>query len=142
MKNNSSWINQLKYRWCNIHPYSEAIPIMTKDGSKYWICLDKRRPINIYIEKNARSCGVIRLIWDEEHLGLCDFYIKPNYRGKGLGTKLLSWLILYASQDNIHQIEALVIPENNKDYDRLMSWYLRQGFYRGSPERRSIIMDL
>jgi ribosomal protein S18 acetylase RimI-like enzyme len=142
MGNNISWIKHLKYRRCNIHPSSNAISITTNEESIYWICLEESRPAEIIIGKNARCCGIIRIRWDRDVLEICDLRIMGQHRGKGLGTKILLWIIAYAQQENIQQIWAIVSPENLCDFDRLMNWYLRYGFHRESPDGKFIIMDL
>ena len=55
---------------------------------------------------------------------------------------MLHALIEYARQENIHQILAIVSPENYYDFDRLMNWYLRFGFHKESPDGKSIIMNI
>ena len=142
MRKNSSWIDQLKYRWCNIPPYSDATSITTNNGDVFWISLDESRPAEIIIGKNARFCGVIRFFWDQDVLEICDLRILGKYRSKGLGSQVLHWIIEYARQENIHQILAIVSPENYYDFDRLMNWYLRFGFHKESPDGKSIIMNI
>ncbi len=142
MGNNIPWIKHLKYRWFNIHPCSNAISITTNEESIYWIYLEESRPAEIIIGKNARCCGIIRVHWDRDVLEICDLRIMEQHRGKGLGTKILLWIITYARKENIKQIWAIVSPEKFCDFDRLMNWYLRFGFHRESPDGKFIIMDL
>ena len=142
MRNNISWINHIKYRWCNIHPSSLAISIKTKEGSVFWICLEESRPAEIIIGKNAKCCGIIRIHWEQDILEICDLRIVEKHRGNGLGSEILLWIFAYARQENIKQIWAIVSPENFCDFDRLMNWYLRYGFHRELPDGKFIIMDL
>lgn len=142
MRRNNSWIDHLRYRWCNIHPFSHALSITNKDGSVFWICLEESRPAEIIIGKNARCCGIIRIHWEQDILEICDLRIVEKHRGNGLGTEILLWIISYAQQENIQQIWAIVSPENFCDFDRLMDWYLRYGFHRESPDGKFLIMDL
>jgi len=142
MRKNSSWIDQLKYRWCNIHPYSDATSITANNGDVFWISLDEGRPAEIIIGKNARICGVIRILWDGDVIELCDLFLVEKHRGKGLGSQIIHWIIEYARKENIHQICAIVTPENYCDFDRLMNWYLRFGFRRKTSDGKSIILNL
>lgn len=142
MRINSSWINHLKYRWCNIHPCSNAMSIISNEGSIYWIYLEESRPAEIIIGKNGRCCGIVRIYWKQDVLEICDLIISEQHRGKGLGSKILLWIIAYARKENIKQIWAIVSPENFCDFDRLMNWYLRFGFHRESQDGKFIIMDL
>jgi len=142
MSDDISWLSQIKYRLFNKRPYPDAQFIETYEGTKFWIDFDEQKPLLIGVGKNARLCGFIRLLWKNETLEICEINLFPKYRGKGLGTQLLNWLITYARQENIKELWGLVAPEDEQDFDRLMAWYLRHGFQRETQSGNSIRLRL
>ena len=133
-----SWLDQLSYKLFNKYPYPDTPFVTSNDGSVYWIDFIDKRPSQISIGKNAHHCGLINLIWKKETLEIWDINLFPKYRGRGLGTQLLNWLIAYARQENMMSLWGLVSPEEDHNFDRLLAWYLRNGFTRESPSGKSI----
>ena len=136
-----SWLDELKYKFFNIFPYPDTPFIKTEDGSVFWIDFVDKRPPQISIGKSGHHCGIINLIWNYESLEVWDINLFPKYRGKGVGTLLLNWLIGYARQENMRYLWGAVSPEDEQDFDRLMAWYLRNGFERES-SKDSILLKL
>ena len=142
MSDGISWISQVKYRLFNKFPYPDMPFVKIEDGSIFWIDFVDQKPSHISIGKNARHCGLIKLLWKNETLEIWDINLFPKYRGKGLGTQLLNWLIFYARKEKMQEIWGLVVPEDEQDFDRLMAWYLCHGFQRESPSGKRIRMML
>jgi len=44
------------------------------------------------------------LLWKNKTLKIWDIKLFPKYRGKGLGTQLLNWLVDYAQKENMQEI--------------------------------------
>lgn len=137
-----NWFKAIRFRWLNIHPCSQAISIITKEGEKYWIEIDERWPDEIYVLQNGKACGLARMNWLEDQLELWDLFIFEKHRWHGLGTAFLQWLISYARQKKTPRIWAIVSPEKGLDCSRVMDWYIRQGFHRESSQGRTIVLDL
>lgn len=72
MSDNISWLSQTKYRLFNIHPNPDAQFIKSNDGTKFWIDHEEQKPSVIGIGKNGRLCGLIKLLWKNETLEICD----------------------------------------------------------------------
>lgn len=137
-----NWVKSFRFRWLNIHPSNRAIPIVTEEGAKYWIEVNESQPTAIIVSHNGKVCGLVRMIWYEDRLELWDLFIWEKHRGHGLGTALLQWIIMYARQENEPKIWAIVSPEPGLDFERVMAWYLRQGFHQVSCNSRAIVYDL
>lgn len=138
-----SWLEDLKYRFLNIHPNSEAIKLITREGKCYWFSLVGKRPREIFLGKNARHCGTLRILWHKNRvLELCDIYLPEKHRGNGLGTQLIQWLINYARNEKMIGIWGMVVSEKDQDFDRLMAWYLRNGFQKDTPSSKSVRLIL
>lgn len=76
----------------------------------------------------AAGCGGVKLV-DREYGELKRMYVRPAFRGMGLGKQLVGWLAAYACQHGvpllrletgIHQVEAIGL-------------YERMGFHRIAP---------
>ena len=61
---------------------------------------------------------------NNSYLYLDDFCVDSNYRGKGIGTKLIEWIISYAKENGIG-ILKLHVDENNIT---ALSFYNKLGF--------------
>ncbi len=58
--------------------------------------------------------------------GLTDFYLKPEWRGRGEGTKALELVVHEATLSGVHALHLLVDPKN----ERAARLYERIGFER------------
>lgn len=137
-----SWLDELKYKYFNIFPYPDTPFVKTEDGSVYWIDFKGNKPSHICIGKNARPCGLIKLFWKNDTLEIWDIILPLKYRGNGLGTQLLIWLISFARQENMQYLWGMVVTDPEQYFDRTMAWYLRHGFERVSPTGNHIRMKL
>ncbi|MCD8166713.1 MAG: GNAT family N-acetyltransferase [Bacteroides sp.] len=53
-----------------------------------------------------------RYTWSGKALYMDDLYIRPTFRGKGLGTKLIDKVIQYAKENNCHKLRWQVSDWN------------------------------
>jgi ribosomal protein S18 acetylase RimI-like enzyme len=136
------WVKRQLFRWFNICATHDAVPIDDQYGKRFWTSIEDEYPTEMMIWRHGKFCGLIRMSWQPDHLELWDIFVQDKYRGKGLGTAMLKWLVGYAEGRNITKIWAVVSPENPPDFDRVMGWYLHQGFRRKSPNSHVITMDL
>lgn len=51
-----------------------------------------------------------------------------NFRGRGIGTAMIEFLVDYARANSIKRIEGEVKPHDFKDNPDLPDWYRRRGF--------------
>ncbi len=51
-----------------------------------------------------------------------------NYRGRGLGPKLLRFIVETARQSGVQQITGDLLPQSIKEWPDLPDWYREQGF--------------
>lgn len=63
--------------------------------------------------------------------------VSRNYRGQGVGTKLLNELEIWANEHNIHRLELTVVIQN----DAGLSLYKKQGFEVEGTKRDSLFID-
>jgi ribosomal protein S18 acetylase RimI-like enzyme len=137
-----NFIKGIRFQLFNIPPSDTGKPIVTRNGTKYWLCMDEFPPHTIGAFRKGKNCGFIRVLWFDDHLELGQLTVLKKYRRKGLGTALLQWLITYCRNEKIPKIWAIIQPENEVDFDWLMEWYLRQGFVRESQESKVIVFNL
>jgi len=123
----------IQKRIFNNKPSNNALPVFTKKRRKYWITFNENIPIVVIISRCGRTCGFIKLIWHNDKLELIDVNLIEKYRNHGLGTKLIQWLISFSAKKKMTCTQAHVSPEDGFEFNRLMAWYLRQGFKRLSP---------
>ncbi len=91
---------------------------------------DPRLGFAWFIEADGIVAGyaVLTLGFDHEYGGttsiLTDFYLKPEFRGQGIGPQVLSQIETEARQNKINTIELCVIEGN----DRARRTYEKAGF--------------
>lgn len=51
-----------------------------------------------------------------------------GYRGSGLGTAFLTFIVEIARRQGIQRIEGTVHPDRSEDSERLLRWYQKMGF--------------
>ncbi len=115
---------------------------MTSGGAKYWVSCEGNRPSEIHLGQYGKPCGLIRLAWSENQIDLCDIFIFPEHRWNGLGTAFLRFLIQFAREKKIKRIDAIVSPEHGLDFDRILAWYIKNGFQCASTEGRLIFLNI
>lgn len=87
----------------------------------------KGQIILFWLAEAVVGYAIIIYFWSNEYGGniatLDEFYVKPEWRGKGIGTAFLSHLA--ATEDtSVKGIQLEVTPSN----ERALAYYLRQGF--------------
>ena len=86
------------------------------DGGGFWVALEGDEVIGCMgFEKTSEDRGCMKR-----------FYIKKNYRRKGVGLKLLEELVGFCKKNNIKEIYASTIAEMTG----AANFYLKNGFER------------
>jgi len=80
------------------------------------------------IEGRPAGCVALRRS-DAERAEFKRLYVRPEYRGRGLGRVLLDWVIARARQSGYRELVADTMPVMKTALDM----YLRAGFERTSP---------
>lgn len=137
-----SLIKKIRVRWFNHPPSENAIPLTTRGGAKYWVSYEGNQPSEITVGQYGKLCGLMRLTWSENQIDLGDFFIFPEHRWNGLGTAFLRFLIQFAKEKKIKRIDAIVAPESGLDFDRVLAWYIKNGFQRKSISGNAIFLNL
>ena len=81
----------------------------------------------VAVFENSRAVGMGRLIGDGIYLIIVDIVVDPAYQGKGIGSKIVSMLIEYATKE---------LPDGGRTSIQLISekgkepFYEKQGFKR------------
>lgn len=115
--------NQYSYQNCLVAAEKEQIiaAVNSYDGAKL---IELRIPIIQYIQDHFNAN-----FWPEDETQAGEYYIDslgvdPNQQGKGIGSKLLSFLILeYVTQNK--QCLGLLVDDENSEAKKL---YLKLGF--------------
>lgn len=69
---------------------------------------------------------------------LDELYLLPAFRGRGIGTEVIAWLVAYARRTGLRSLH-LEVDEANADGQR---FYLARGFhYRGHMHLMSLALD-
>jgi ribosomal protein S18 acetylase RimI-like enzyme len=127
-------INRLCISIFNSAPTKNAIQIKSFDQKRYWLIFDEHLPTDILVIFYGHPVGLIKLLWHDDVLELCNIHIFIKYRGRGIGTTLINWLISFAKQNHVEKIWGIIRPEKQSNFDRLLNWYIKQGFLRESPD--------
>ena len=94
--------------------------LQDRTGWRCWIAESKQTPVgNIWaqlVEKIPNPAAET-----ECYLYITNFYVREEFRGKGIGTRLLSEALTWAKTNNAHT--AILWPR-----ERSKSLYLRHGF--------------
>jgi GNAT superfamily N-acetyltransferase len=64
---------------------------------------------------------------DTKSIYLSDLYLKPEFQGKGIGTKIMKEIIDFADKNQL-PITLVPAPESIKDIKRLNRFYQKFGF--------------
>lgn len=107
-----------------IHPSDESLSKMLDD------CLSGGPYIEGYVFENdgqIAGYGILAKSYSTEACGLCiwieDIYVKPNHRGKGLGSSFLSFV-----EDHYRHSAARIRLEAEPDNSRAIEVYRKAGF--------------
>lgn len=79
---------------------------------------EKEHIMGFVVENNSKeiigytTCFFAYHTWIGKSLYMDDLYVKPAYRGKGLGTKLISKIIDYAKSENCKKLKWQVSDWN------------------------------
>ncbi len=84
--------------------------------------------INIFcVDDTVVGYAIVIYYWSNEYGGniasIDEFYVKPLWRGKGIGTSFLE-LVTTRNANNLKGIQLEVTPANNK----ALTYYSRNGF--------------
>jgi ribosomal protein S18 acetylase RimI-like enzyme len=120
-------IEELKLLWENNNSPTQRYFIngIEKGDIEFWIVED---------EENRRLVGELYIFWDSEDKDeangkdrayLCAFRINEDYRGRGLGSKLMKGVLERVVEKGFHEI---TIGVDNNDADRLSQMYKSWGF--------------
>ena len=74
------------------------------------------------------------VLWQKDLAELRDFYVKPNYRNKGVGRKLLEATLEFCKKKNVRKIHAKLFPQYFKffkEYGFFKEGKLRSHFAEG-----------
>lgn len=66
----------------------------------------------VEIESDGKIIGFAQAVWDANTGTILRLYVRPDYRGQGIGTDLLQWTVDALADENVKQIETLVLSEN------------------------------
>jgi GNAT superfamily N-acetyltransferase len=80
------------------------------------------------VDGEAAGCGALRRI-DTERVEAKRLYVRPSYRGQGLGPALLEWLIEHARYLGYREMLGDTMPV----MERALALYDRYGFERVPP---------
>ena len=79
-----------------------------------------------YINGSVRlSQGVAVIPEQEQYLEIENIYVKPAFRNRQIGSKLMDRLLEVAAQNGI---EKFVVATVSKDMDKVLNFYRRYGF--------------
>ena len=67
---------------------------------------------NMLVYDDGIIKGVINRIFEEDAVEICEFYVEPFFKGKGIGKKLIQQVILEARTSKRNKIFLWVIEDN------------------------------
>ena len=92
----------------------------------YFLVATSDEEIVGYINGSVRlSQGVAVIPEQEQYLEIENIYVKPAYRNRQIGSKLMDRLLEVAAQNGI---EKFVVATVSKDMDKVLNFYRRYGF--------------
>ena len=75
-----------------------------------------------YINNEAQNIGYIGLSKKQEYLFLSKFYIKKDYRNKGIGTKVFEFIKDFANKNSYKKIQLTVNKNNTNTIKAYKKW--------------------
>lgn len=106
----------------NITPYKELENgFIDNYLDKFYI--DNNNVIFVALDNND-IIGFISLCKNEDNIYIDDYSVKEEYRGKGIGSKLMSLANTYALENNINELITHVETANKKSIE----FYKNKGF--------------
>lgn len=75
-----------------------------------------------FIQKKSENIGYIGLSQKTEYLFLSKFYIKKEYRNKGIGTKVFEFIKEFAKLNNHNKIQLTVNKNNINTINAYKKW--------------------
>ena len=111
------YLNQLPYPEHSRHAYS--IDKLVREGVAFFVA---------HYEGNSAACGGIKL-FDGEYGEVKRMYVRPVYRGLGLGKAMLNHLAEYARERQVNLLRL----ETGIFQTEAIGLYDRYGFERRSP---------
>ena len=111
------YLNQLPYPAKSRHAYS--IDKLLREGVKFFVA---------HCEGNSAACGGIKL-FDGEYGEVKRMYVRPAYRGLGLGKAMLKHLAEYARERKVDLLRL----ETGIFQTEAIGLYDRYGFERRAP---------
>ena len=92
----------------------------------YFLVATSDEEIVGYINGSVRlSQGVAVIPEQEQYLEIENIYVKPAFRNRQIGSKLMDRLLEVAAQNGI---EKFVVATVSKDMDKVLNFYRRYGF--------------
>lgn len=90
--------------------------IYQNKNKKFWIAIDEEDNIigTVLIYENYEKCMELR-----------KFYVRKDFRGRGLAKELYNTVIDFCENSGVEKI----FIGTNKNLDRAINFYLKQGFY-------------
>ncbi|KAI8821373.1 N-acetyltransferase GCN5 [Fimicolochytrium jonesii] len=116
-------IDELEEHLASLYPaenrYGANVHTLVKDGVKFFV---------IRVDEQAAGCVGLKIFPDNEYGELKRMYVRPVYRGFGLGKKLLERVFEAAKENGV----PIVRCETGTQQTEAIGLYQRAGFsYRG-----------
>ena len=84
--------------------------------------IENENYIYFYIDNEAQNIGYIGLSKKQEYLFLSKFYIKKDYRNKGIGTKVFEFIKDFANKNSYKKIQLTVNKNNTNTIKAYKKW--------------------
>lgn len=106
----------------NIEPYKKLENGLNNNAWNEFFKNDDKKII--VAEDNNKVIGFLSVINHKDYVYLDDYCVNNDYRGKGIGSKLMSMADEYARKKNINKINTHVESANHESID----FYMNKGF--------------
>lgn len=118
----NEFINDVYNEWTELIHVSKCsnIPQLKK---LYINILNSNGEVYLYTKDDGELIGFFTLIKIKNKIYLCDVYIKPSYRQRGLGKKMVNYAL-----DSVHEFEPSCKELYVNTYVENTVFYLKIGF--------------
>ena len=93
----------------------------------YFLVVERNGSLVGYINGSVCCCqgGAAVIPEEEQYLEIENIYVKPDFRNRQIGGKLIESLLEVAEQNGI---QRFLVTTDSKDMDKVLNFYRRYGF--------------